>query len=121
MTTFDFDTWLTLAKTAPLEFVSQRHKLLDELIEKSPNARRLRGLQFRIDMERRLAHASLGACMRLYGLMWDAFGKLNTELNALSQLACPHPEGQKCHNVIPFPLPVNKTTASPTVQGGDED
>jgi hypothetical protein len=121
MATFDFDTWLNLAKTAPQEFESQRHKLLDELIEKSPNARRLRGLQFRIDMERRLAHASLGACVRLYDLMWDAFGKLNTELNALNQPAAPHPVDQNYHNVIPFPLPVNKTSASPTVQGGDEN
>jgi hypothetical protein len=113
MVEFNFDAWRALAETAPQEFESQRRKWLDELIEKSADVQRLRGLQFRVDMERRLAHASLGACVRLYGLMWNAFDKLNVELNAFDQPAPLSPAiPQARNNVIPFPAPI-KTSSHP--------
>jgi hypothetical protein len=81
---FDFEAWATLARDNPEEFERRRRAAIDSLIASSPaNRRRLEGVQFRIDMERRLAHSPLKACLRVSEMMWDTFLELRTELTEL--------------------------------------
>lgn len=91
----DFDEWATLAQTDPVAFEARRSCLIEDFIQNSPGhlQRRLRGLQFRVDMERRRARTPMGACVRISGMMWDAFlgeGGLRDSLNALIKVGAPH-------------------------------
>ena len=71
---FDFDEWSRLAKTDPAAFEARRLALIEEYLGQFPplDQRRLRGLQFRIDMERRRARTPMAACLRLSSMMWDS-------------------------------------------------
>jgi hypothetical protein len=71
---FDFDHWAALARDDPARFEELRRDRVDELIQQSsPRQRqRLRGIQFRIDMERRRSASPMGACVRIQSLMWDS-------------------------------------------------
>lgn len=71
---FDFDEWVTLAQHDPDEFERRREILIENFIRDLPPARqrRIRGLQFRIDMERRRARTPMGACIKFSTMMWDA-------------------------------------------------
>lgn len=84
MQQFDFDEWSTLAKTAPEEFESRRHSAIEGVISGCTNARRLRGLQCRIDLERARARTPLKACLRLSSLMWDSWYECHDHLNKLA-------------------------------------
>lgn len=82
---FDFDTWAHLAEHDKDEFERRRQAAIEELIASAPASSqpRLRGLQFRIDMERRRAVTPLGACVRISEMMWDSVFKLHDTLNDL--------------------------------------
>jgi hypothetical protein len=85
---FDFEVWAALARDDPEKFERQRREAIDALIASSPaNRRRLEGVQFRIDMERKLAHSALKACLRVSEMMWDTFLELRTELAELGARA----------------------------------
>jgi len=81
MDDFDFDEWALLARTAPDEFEERRRALIEIEILRSDNVRRLRGLQWRIDLERARARNPMDACVRLSNMMWDSFLDLNLALN----------------------------------------
>jgi len=91
---FDFDEWLELATRDPEGFEKRRQAVIENYLSSLPlsKQRRLRGLQFRIDMERRRAHTAMGACIKLSSMMWDALvgpGGLTTSLKMLTTSA-PH-------------------------------
>ena len=71
---FNFDEWLELANRDPEGFERRRQAIIENYLGSLPlsKQRRMRGLQFRIDMERRRAHTSMGACIKLSSMMWDA-------------------------------------------------
>ncbi len=71
---FDFDEWKTLASNDPEAFERRRQAVIDDFLSSVPESRqrRLRGLQFRIDMERRRARTPLGACIKISSMMWDS-------------------------------------------------
>ena len=81
MDDFDFDEWAMLARTAPDEFEQRRRAVIESVISSSDHVRRLRGLQWRIDIERERARTPLQACVRLSSMMWDSFMDLNFALN----------------------------------------
>ena len=68
-----FDAWAQLASSDEEAFESMRQKAIDDLIEGAPAEyqRRLRGLQWRVDQERRLAKSPVDSCMRISRLMWE--------------------------------------------------
>lgn len=70
----NFDEWLELAKRDPEGFEIRRQAVIETYISGLPPSkqRRLRGLQFRIDMERQRARTAMGACIKLSSMMWDA-------------------------------------------------
>ena len=83
----NFDALCRLARDDPQGYEALRQDLIERFIDAVPEAkkRRLRGLQFRIDMERRLAHSALGAVVRVYELMWKSFLNLNDNWQDLLQ------------------------------------
>jgi len=70
---FDFDEWAQLARRDPQAFEARRRAAIEVFIHNAParRLRRLRGLQFRIDLERRRAGTPMAACIRLNSMMWD--------------------------------------------------
>jgi hypothetical protein len=72
---FDFDEWARLARAEPETFERRRSELIEEIIGDAPVhlQQRLRGLQFRVEMERRRSRTPYAACLRLSRLMWEAF------------------------------------------------
>lgn len=88
MDDFDFDEWALLARTAPDEFEQRRRALIEIEILRSDNVRRMRGLQWRIDLERSRARNPLDACVRLSNMMWDSFMDLNHALNDFAGNDC---------------------------------
>ncbi len=91
--TFDFDEWMNLAKTNPAKFEQRRQAMIDKLIRSraAESQRRLRGLQCRIDLERRRARSPLAACVRLNELMMDQF---SSQLAPMLTGELPLPERQ---------------------------
>lgn len=71
---FDFDDWSRLAKDDPSAFEARRLALIEEFLRQfpQPDQRRLRGLQFRIDMVRRRARTPMGACLKISSMMWES-------------------------------------------------
>lgn len=98
----DFDTMTAIAKEDPVEFERLRQIAIDEFIESAPPDRRerLRGLQWRIDQERR-NRTPLSACLRISKMMWDHLLGPNGLLGLLSDepVAAPVPA-----KVIPFAI-----------------
>ena len=84
---FDFDSWSKLAGENAAEFERQRLMLIEDALATAPAhmQQRLRGLQFRIDLERQRAGTFLGAAVRLNSLMWSSFMELRDGLTGLSE------------------------------------
>lgn len=81
----DHESLAKLARDDPDAYEALRSQLVNDLIDGAPEQmqRRLRGLQFRIDQVRRLAHTPLGATVKIYTLMWGSFLTLNRELSGI--------------------------------------
>jgi len=103
MQEFDFDEWRKLAETDPEAFELRRQQAVEAVIAKAPSDRqhRLRGLQWRVDMERRKYKEPLVRCQKVFSMMWksvyDDHGLLQA-LNGLPQkqrrTASPRPQAQ---------------------------
>lgn len=85
MSEFNFDEWLQLAKSDPEAFEKRRQQAIDAMIAAAPDERRqrLRGLQWRIDMERRKYKDSLVSCRKVFSMMWSSVYSENGLLQAL--------------------------------------
>ena len=79
----DFDAWAALAKSDPEAFEAKRAEVIEAFIQSAPpeNQQRLRGVQFRVDMERARASNPLSATIRISNMMWSAFGDLRDALD----------------------------------------
>lgn len=114
---FDFDEWSQLAKDDPFAFEARRIALIEAYLRQFPlsGQRRLRGLQFRIDMERRRARTPMGACLKISSMMWESLlgaHGLKTALDTLmvgpnqSVIAPPrHATSATSARIIPFRKP----------------
>jgi hypothetical protein len=87
-TEFNFDRWVELAKADPAAFEAWRSAWIEEAIASAPPdcRQRMRGLQFRIDLERRRARTPLKACIRLSQMMWQSVMGENGLMDALNGL-----------------------------------
>lgn len=85
---FDFDQWSALAKSHPEDFEAKRLALVEQTINSAPDymQQRLRGLQWRIDMERRRAKNPTNACVNIYRMMWNRVYGEGGLLQALDSL-----------------------------------
>ena len=79
----DFEELLRLAQSNPDKLEQLRIQWCEKIIHDAPSEyrRKLRGLQFRIDMERRKAKSPMAACISLSGMMHDSFDSLRYALN----------------------------------------
>lgn len=86
---FNFDEWSALYRSDPEEFERRRTEEIRKVIAAAPatSRRRIEGLQFRIDMERRRAKTPLAACIALNRMMWDSFMELQQALRDLLDAA----------------------------------
>lgn len=105
---FDFDEWARLARTDPFAFEARRLAIIESYLRQfpPPDQRRLRGLQFRIDMERRRARTPMAACLRLSAMMWDSLLGAHGLRNALEQ-----PRGLHCTPTAARPATARTTSA----------
>lgn len=73
-----FETMARLAQEHPADFERMRATLVEDFISHAPRRleQRLRGLQFRIDSNRRLAKSDYGAALRVFTMMWESFESL---------------------------------------------
>jgi hypothetical protein len=96
-----------LARENPAEYEDLRLRLIDDLIGNAPAElqHRLRGLQFRIDGVRRLAHNPLNSTLQVYSMMWASFNRLNDELSGFDEPACGASDSARMAQVIPFGAP----------------
>lgn len=84
----DFNALVKLSNEDPEALEKLRKKLAEDLIRQAPKdtQRRLRGLQFKIDMERRRAKTPMAACMKMSEMMQHSFLELRDALNSMAHL-----------------------------------
>ncbi|MDX2503306.1 MAG: DUF3135 domain-containing protein [Gammaproteobacteria bacterium] len=82
----DVSELIRLAKEDPEGLEQLRKKLCSQLIDNAPKhyQRRLKGLQFQIDMERRRSNNPLHSCIKISQMMLESYQSLQ---NALAKLA----------------------------------
>jgi hypothetical protein len=83
----DFDELLILAKQDPKRLDALKRDVTEAWIEQAPveHQRRLRGIQFQIDMEVRRAKNPMDACIRVSNMMHESFAELRDLLNEMTQ------------------------------------
>lgn len=71
---FDIDEWINLAKQDESAFELKRNECIKKFIQEAPEKyhKRMSGMQWTIDMERKLAGSPLSSCMKIYSKMWHS-------------------------------------------------
>jgi len=79
----DFNTLKYMAEQDPQGLEKLRQEKIQALIENAPEScrQRLRGLQFQIDVRRRLANNPVQACLHISRMMHDSLHLLQEKLN----------------------------------------
>jgi len=82
-TTPSFEALVALAKEDPVEFETLRDQLCKQLLDQAPEhiSRRLKGLQFKIDMERQRSKTPLKSCIELSKRMNNSLIELEEVLS----------------------------------------
>lgn len=77
-----FEELAELAENDPFEFEALRVRLCSQMIDNAPDylKRRLQGLQFTIDMERKRAKSSYMTCLKISQMMSDSLTELSQAL-----------------------------------------
>lgn len=98
---FDYEEWAALARESPAIFEEMRRREIENVIANAPVRvqQRLRGLQWRIDMERQKCANPMAACLRLYSMMWDAVLDEHGFISALQLLTNPDSSVQEWKRV----------------------
>lgn len=120
---FDFEDWRQLHAIDPEAFERRRAEALCAVIDSAPARmqQRLRGVQFRLDMERSLARSDLAACLKAHSMMWDSLVRLRDALAMLSETrpgetivpvrgALAGPDAPRTATVLRFPTPDARNT-----------
>jgi len=78
----DFDTLKELAANEPSRLDAILEQQIEQLMARaSPDQqRRLRGLQFKIDVQRQLAKNNLDSCIRIANMMRESFYLMRSEM-----------------------------------------
>ncbi|EOD56381.1 DUF3135 domain-containing protein [Aeromonas molluscorum] len=81
----DFDTLKRLAATEPHLLETLLYEQIEAVIETAnpDQQRRLRGLQFQVDCQRRLAKNPIDSCLRIVNMMQDSFFLMRSEMSRL--------------------------------------
>ncbi|MCY0966825.1 DUF3135 domain-containing protein [Parathalassolituus penaei] len=106
-----FDELKKLAASNPEQLEKLRAQLIEDTISKAPEQyqRRLRGLQFQIDMERRRARTPMASCIRISKMMHDHLHQLRTTvLTANGDIAAEPAPAAQDNSVILFSAFANR-------------
>ena len=78
-----FEALVALAKEDPIEFEVLRDQLCKQVMDQAPEhiARRLKGLQFKINLERRRSKTALKSCLEVSKLMHNSLMELDKALS----------------------------------------
>lgn len=78
----DFDTLKELAANEPSRLDAILEQQIEQLMARASadQQRRLRGLQFKIDGQRRLAKNNLDSCIRIANMMRESFYLMRNEM-----------------------------------------
>lgn len=97
----DFDTLKYWALAEPERLDALLHQQIETLIAQvgPERQRRLRGLQFRIDCQRRLARNNLDSCIRIANMMHDSVYAMRQHILDL--------QNESCQEMAEPPLPDN--------------
>jgi len=101
-----FDALAKLARTDPAALEALRQRLTDDVIRRATNdsaRRRLEGLKFRIEMERRRSRDPLAACIRISAMMHSSLADLQQALSAPHKFR--NRAGRRDGTLISFPDP----------------
>ena len=105
---FNFESWTQLANENPKLFEQRRRIAIDTVINNAPASiqRRLRGLQWRIDMEIEHSKNPLDSCIKINQMMLAkvyAAGGLLESLNQLTDNRIPPAKNKETvGKIIPF-------------------
>ncbi len=83
----NIDELIKMANNEPEQLEILRSKLATQLIENAPQHyhKRLHGLQFQIDMERRKTNNPLHCCIKISEMMLDSYQNLQTAIHTLDE------------------------------------
>jgi len=78
-----FEALVALAQEDPAEFEALRDQLCKQILDQAPEhiSRRLKGLQFKINMERQRSKTAIKSCLDLSKLMNDSLIELEQVLS----------------------------------------
>ncbi|MCW8929131.1 MAG: DUF3135 domain-containing protein [Gammaproteobacteria bacterium] len=95
----EIDELLKMAENSPDQLEELRQKLCAQLIENAPEhyQKRLNGLQFQIDMERRKSNNPMHCCIKISEMMLDSYQELKTAISSLDKAECESDE----HSILP--------------------
>src|SRR3569833_803839 len=98
---FDYKTWAALAKADPQAIEAQRRVVIAEALAAMPphQQARMRGLQWRIDMERTRYRHPLVSCTRVFNQMWSTVYGEGGLVDALNGRVSPASESAA---ILPF-------------------
>ncbi|PJG58762.1 DUF3135 domain-containing protein [Aeromonas cavernicola] len=79
----DFDTLKALAITEPAQLDAILQQQLAQLMARADpeHKRRLLGVQFQIDCQRKLAKNNMDSCIRIISMMRESFDLMRSEMN----------------------------------------
>jgi len=100
---FDFDYWCELAKQDPEAFEQAREQEISNYIgtlNDESAQERLRRLQWRVEMERKLSKNPMDSAVRLYDMMWDSVSKNYEALQELAKEFTPPAERSVSESTI---------------------
>lgn len=100
-----FDVLVDMARNDPQGLETLRRSLTDAVIAAASNdttRRRLQGLQFRVDMERRRAGTPMAATIRISEMMCQSLADLHRCMVALDDPEVSLPAPGTAATVIPF-------------------
>ncbi len=99
----DVDTLIAMAQEDPERLELLRRSMMAALIDSAPNEqikKRLRGLRFKIDLERERAKTPLAACITLSEMMHESLAELH---RALVNPQAFEQSGDEKADVVEFP------------------
>jgi hypothetical protein len=101
-----FEVLVDMARNDPEGLETLRRSLTDAVIAAASNdaaRRRLKGLQFRVDIERQRAPTPLAATIRISEMMCRSLAELHASLVTPSEDPGSGPADGRAPNVLPFP------------------
>ena len=108
-----FDELMRLASQEPEKLEDLRKNWVDTTINSAPEPyqRRLRGLQFQIDMERERASNPVSSCIRISQMMHEGLANLREAINKTENDNLEE-DNEMSAAVIPFPLSISDKSLS---------